>query len=132
MELEIDTSSNQVSEFSNSTIQTGQSRTKSSAIHEHTRSPRQDEPVRNEKNVLLYYCKYDNRSFASTNGLWYHLRKEHGIERPESSNRTKAAIAVDEHHCAGTMRTSEFCLRTMQTSTRRADSTATLSKQHLL
>ncbi len=90
MSSEVENSSNLESEFSNLTLQSR----RTSPIHEYTREPVGNKPKRDKKDNLLYYCKWDNRSYSSTNGLWNHLKKEHGIERPITS-RTRPDIAEE-------------------------------------
>jgi hypothetical protein len=90
MSSEIEVSSSFQSESSSLTLQSR----RTSPIHNYTRKPVGDEPKRDEKDNLLYYCKWDHRSYSSTNGLWVHLKSEHGIEKPTAS-RTKSDIAEE-------------------------------------
>ena len=61
---------------------------------EYTRPPGSNEPVRNKKARLLFYCKYCTESYAaqSTSNFRNHLALKHSITVEPESSRTKEAI----------------------------------------
>ena len=61
---------------------------------EHTRPPSNNEPIRNKKARLLFYCKYCTEPYAAqpTSNFRNHLVSKHGIAIEPETSRTKEAI----------------------------------------
>lgn len=91
MASDIDSSFNQSYPSSVASTNTQISRSKSSPIHEHTRSARDDELQKNLSNKRKFlYCNYCSYSNTITTNFRQHLLKQHGIQVETRVNHTKA------------------------------------------
>jgi len=59
-----------------------------SQIHNHTRPPKENEPERDAKGCLIYYCRYCPTTSSTTSGLRYHLQAKHQV-KSVSSGQTR-------------------------------------------